>query len=408
VRHAVGVAVTPVLALLAMVLTSCRLSRSDFRTIDAWLNCGECVNGERDSVKAMGAKAIPRLSVYLAGPSERKRALMRAKFSDSYALARVPGLDSAEYVETLLDNYVSMYQARAAQSLGDIGGWRKPLWFVPFTSRKRYVPLSVAEIWSWRAKRALDGALRDSSARHYRPDVIQAIRAAQETFYVVQFRGTVSPSHAAFGDTITIVASPSQRFSGNETASISHGLFPPAQVVISRSGDTLQIFAVADVGPHWIEVHNVGTEDETQLAPLLITSILDPNDRATASCKDADTSCWVSHAQPLVVTHARPFTSFLTLFFAPSEIDTVDVFRIRPVTNLRVTAQLDWYGAQNLDLSWRRCTPFVPTGNTLGATLAKPEITSEDIPALQCWILVSALRQPGAGSAVARLQVTAP
>jgi hypothetical protein len=105
-------------------------------TIDAWLLCQECSDGELDSLTALG-KLLPAtvesLSTdLLAGPSPDRRAnieqQLRASFTedsvDELTADVAPTISSVEYIQVYKGNYVAVYRARAAIALGKIGGTR--------------------------------------------------------------------------------------------------------------------------------------------------------------------------------------------------------------------------------------------------------------------------------------------
>ncbi|HEU5041535.1 MAG TPA: hypothetical protein VFT84_11965 [Gemmatimonadales bacterium] len=80
------------------------------------------MEGELDSVVALGDRAVPLLGRALKGPAAERRANMRRQAEGAYALIA----DSSIMIrQTFLDryeaNYISSYQARAAVALGRIG-----------------------------------------------------------------------------------------------------------------------------------------------------------------------------------------------------------------------------------------------------------------------------------------------
>ena len=101
------------------------------RTIVAWLECEECDAGERDSVVALGAVAVPTLAAVLKeGPSPAKLELLRRSLADTYAKLQAYGrthknaavkLSQQQYIDLYTANYVALYQVRAAEALGAIG-----------------------------------------------------------------------------------------------------------------------------------------------------------------------------------------------------------------------------------------------------------------------------------------------
>ena len=116
----------------------------DRRTVDEWLLCEECIDGELDSVVALGDRAVPMLDSALEGPTPERRANMRLQ-----AEAMWRGMQDTTVValQRFLDhydaNYVASYQSRAATALDSIG--------------------------TPEARRILNDALRSDSI--YRPDV---------------------------------------------------------------------------------------------------------------------------------------------------------------------------------------------------------------------------------------------
>jgi hypothetical protein len=88
------------------------------RTVEEWLLCEECSDGELDSVVALGQRAVPLLKDALEGPTDDRRANMRRQ-----AEAMWRGMSDTAVVpfQLFLDhydaNYVASYQSRAAVAL---------------------------------------------------------------------------------------------------------------------------------------------------------------------------------------------------------------------------------------------------------------------------------------------------
>lgn len=128
------------------------------RTIVAWLECQECIDGELNAVVRLGQAAVPTLAATLAGgPSPASREALRRHLVNAYRELKeyertkrgtTVTATEDEYVRTYMDNYVALYKARAAEALGRIGGDR--------------------------ARRALEAAAREDQ----RPDVRSALQAA--------------------------------------------------------------------------------------------------------------------------------------------------------------------------------------------------------------------------------------
>lgn len=102
------------------------------RTIVTYLECEECEEGELEAVMKLGQYAVPTLAATLReGPSPASRELLRRQLLDTYQKlkeyerthpnAKVSQSEE-EYVKTYAENYVALYQSRAATALGAIGG----------------------------------------------------------------------------------------------------------------------------------------------------------------------------------------------------------------------------------------------------------------------------------------------
>ncbi len=383
-------------AVATLLLAACKLSRNEFQTLDSWLTCDDCDSGERAAVEAMGWKAISRLQAALVRPAAQREAVMRAKFGESYdqALmqARVPGLARKDYVNFRAANYVANYQKRAAIALADVG--------------------SLGFLHGWRARRALDQAIADSASRGYRRDVMQVVHFARATLDGPPFSGPVSPFRVSFADVVTVVAPAGDPFNGDERGVIEGGVFPEDDIPSDVVGDTLVFRAVADEGPHILTVKNAGKGNVSAHSAVLVTSVIDQNDRATSRCSPANIQCMVDSAPAIVVRPGKTFTAFLSLW-GPTPADSgdrFDYFRIRntDANSVPYTARLNWRGHGDLDLSWRRCAPVAPVVNPSGVTTDSVEQSTELVPALDCRILVVSLRPGTVDTVFARLRVTRP
>lgn len=93
------------------------------------MECVECWSGELPTVVALGSHAVPSLGLFLrTGPPgdrvTRLETAMARSLTDS-AVAPLPPLnqvDRAAVVAKQVTDYRTMYQTRAAQALGLIGG----------------------------------------------------------------------------------------------------------------------------------------------------------------------------------------------------------------------------------------------------------------------------------------------
>jgi hypothetical protein len=362
--------------LLMTALSGCG-DDSLLKPVEAWLNCDECINGERAAVRALGETAVPQLvRALLEGPPAAHRELIRQQGLAMYSKGGLDSLSANRYSTQLVDNYVANYQARAAVSLGDI----------------RTV----------RAISALDDALRPPRSLQYRSDVLRNIRFARTAIDATPFGGRFARRMVDFGDTAFLLAPPARPFAATDVVALDDTTFSPADVLISRQPSRVAFTAVGLPGSHMVEVRSLGA-GTIEIAELVITTIADANDRVMQKCPDR--ACEVTRS-PIIPAAALPYKSFLSLWSA--DRDSFDMFRFIPTSPLTVTAQLDWSGPANLDLLWRRCTPFTPVGNTDGATAAKPERTTETIPAGECWLLFVALGSQLPQPTLARIRVTSP
>jgi hypothetical protein len=102
------------------------------RTLAAWFECEECVDGELQAVVALGSLGVPTLaSTLLHGPSPAALFLvedrLRARNQELHEFAALaPDLFSMlgddQFVDLYRANYVARHQGRAAWALGEIGG----------------------------------------------------------------------------------------------------------------------------------------------------------------------------------------------------------------------------------------------------------------------------------------------
>jgi PBS lyase HEAT-like repeat len=98
-----------------------RLSRQEDASIQRWLLCEECTAGERDSVVALGDRAVTTLGKALQGPTQDRLQNIRTQVEAAYARISSHVVTPQAYVAHYLDNYVATYQSRAAVALARIG-----------------------------------------------------------------------------------------------------------------------------------------------------------------------------------------------------------------------------------------------------------------------------------------------
>jgi hypothetical protein len=102
------------------------------RTIVAWLECEECIDGELEAVVRLGPVAERTLAnTLIAGPSPAARALLerelRARYQElrEYASTRPKvrfEMSEDEFVEAYLSNTLDLYGVRSAHALAALGG----------------------------------------------------------------------------------------------------------------------------------------------------------------------------------------------------------------------------------------------------------------------------------------------
>lgn len=101
-------------------------------SIIAYLECEECMDGERAAVVKLGRTAVPTLAAALReGPSDVQLELLRRHITNTHRKLKeyeqthpeAKPLRSVEfYVKLYTDNYLALHQSRAATALGAIGG----------------------------------------------------------------------------------------------------------------------------------------------------------------------------------------------------------------------------------------------------------------------------------------------
>ena len=153
--------VIPALFLFSGCRSPQRSARPDNQTlILGWLTCEECIAGERDSVRALGAAAVSSLAAVFDSVPSLITEPLRIRLTNRWTPEYHPDRDT--YVNTYVRNAETIARVRAAYSLGDL-----------------------------RAQSELQDALTLATSRGYGPDVIQAIRGA-----LAAASGTGSPARA--------------------------------------------------------------------------------------------------------------------------------------------------------------------------------------------------------------------
>lgn len=117
------------LTLVVLVAASVVLMRNDLdpkETVNAWLLCDECSDGELSRVIALDRRAISLLTASLnTGPDSQQRANIRTQLrSDAAAVSRlgemrvgVSAIDTNAFFDRYVDNYAQTYRERALLAL---------------------------------------------------------------------------------------------------------------------------------------------------------------------------------------------------------------------------------------------------------------------------------------------------
>jgi hypothetical protein len=106
---------------LIIGLTACQsLKPEEENTVRRWLLCDECMEGELDSVVALGSRVVGRLEEALKGPPQRGRRNVELQAKAVYARGPRVAISQQRFVDHYLENYEAVYQSRAAIALGRI------------------------------------------------------------------------------------------------------------------------------------------------------------------------------------------------------------------------------------------------------------------------------------------------
>ncbi|NIS80632.1 MAG: hypothetical protein GTO14_10595 [Anaerolineales bacterium] len=105
----------------------------EVETIERWLECEDCLDGELEAVVKLGPEALPILLRFLeVGPREETLKLVETSLRQSYAeLAEygkvkedrrlIPRQSQEQFVVFFTENFFSQYQTRAAIAIKQIG-----------------------------------------------------------------------------------------------------------------------------------------------------------------------------------------------------------------------------------------------------------------------------------------------
>jgi hypothetical protein len=378
-------------AVSALLPTGCNSgpSNNDRRAIHAWLTCDDCASGQRGAVAVLGDNAVPELAGALEGPTSDQRAIMTAKFESSFSriASRVSPMQKGAYTTFRNDNYIANYQKRAAISLGDIG--------------------------TDAARKALDGALADSATRKYRSDVMRVIKFARSRVDGTTYPGKIVPFRLGFADPVKVVADSGHQFGQQATVTIEDSLFPASQLPIHRFPDSITFLSLAATGLHMIAVRESPTAAPTKIA-MFIASSTDRVDRRPPVCPDPnDVQCLIDHADTIPVvplTDPNGLTFFSVTRGTPAE--SMQFYKVQNpslASPRAVTAHvvLRGDGDQHADVQWLMCGTGSPYGQATHGATGQTLQVSASVPAGGCLALKTSFVS-GAATIYVQLQMTSP
>lgn len=304
------------LATIALFAPGCRPSEREYETLDAWLLCDDCEDGEREAVREIGDKLVHTLDQALQSPTPQRIANKEAQFRQVYRTLSPPplGLSESAYVAELRSNYIARYQQRAALSLGDIGGSR--------------------------AITALRKARDSAVVRAYRPDVVAVIESVLALKESDTFAGTVNPRTPRFADTVQVGQGTGLAWNGDESVRLLGSPFADS-VVIARSPNSLTFVAAALPGYTAVVIRGLGPNSSvSQVAPL---QIVPPPYRANPP-----------GSAPELTGYPFPQIRYLALPSAPK--DSGDHFRFEPAVSRPITASVTGADVRGGTVSWLVCS----------------------------------------------------
>lgn len=93
------------------------------KIVYAWMQCQDCMAGERERVVSLGGTAVPRLRAILKeGPPPSHMAAIQKSLQYLVSHADSGRVPSRRALAAQLDAFQSMYRVRAASALAGIGG----------------------------------------------------------------------------------------------------------------------------------------------------------------------------------------------------------------------------------------------------------------------------------------------
>ena len=113
-------------ALLALAVAGCRPPTPAERSVDRYMNCIECMNGELAAVIQFGTQTVPQLrQIIVSGPPASVLDEVRDREDRAFAAIAQSGLDTSgvkNFADLYVSNTIARYQVRAGIALRAIGG----------------------------------------------------------------------------------------------------------------------------------------------------------------------------------------------------------------------------------------------------------------------------------------------
>ena len=327
-------------AVLVVLVAACLpLSNQDVHVIESWLTSSPPDSSAGSRVQELGTSfwkgraTRSLLGEALEGPEYAGPENLVHRFTSSYRRILRPATSRDEYVSFHMENFVSMFQARAANALAAIGG------------EEAVSHLEQAYARDWTGTQVL------------RNDVRSVVLSSLVSSRWDAFQGSVSPVSIGVLDTVEVHAG-SNAFDGDERVLLYGGPFPDDVVV--DSGAVLRFVAAAPVGAHQPVVTGVRSPLDTISFSLNVGSISyrgHPPDTAVQVDGHPTPERIYSVLSGLVsVQHGGVVRDSATRreLGMPFDHFKITAPAIPPITRT-VTVLAEWRGTSAVDLVWTPC-----------------------------------------------------
>jgi hypothetical protein len=283
----------------------------------AWLECGECLDGERAAVRGQGNWPVSALSLALLdGPGPNRRANVRRRMELTYPTGA--SLPQTEYVALGLQGYVETYQRRAAIALADI-----------------------AEDGSTSARQALASALDSANAgsRAFPASVLRTLSEETARAAAAAFTGQLVPTTASFLDTVTVHLAAGQVVDDDDVALVGSPFGDSVLIDRWPGSDSLRFVAMGDVGTYTVLIRRLGVAQDSAQAPFTIGAM-----------PDRPQGLGAQHTVPL---GQLPYRHYFAVR------DSSEQIRLAPGAPMAMGFDLAWRDSVGVRLIARGCTaPF--------------------------------------------------